>query len=77
MARDNERERDGRAERSGPESAARRAHGTHGRGDSREELETPAAPQPDVTKGSDRGGSAGWGSEAAGGSDQDKRPPGR
>ena len=63
------------AELTSPESAAQRAHGTHGRGDSREELDTPAVPLPDMAKGSDRGGSSGWGSEASGGNDQDKRPP--
>jgi hypothetical protein len=33
-------------------------------------------PEPDRTKGSDRGGSAGWGNEGAGGSVIDKRSPG-
>lgn len=75
MAIDKGEERDGETELTRPESAAQRAHGTHGRGDSREELDTPTAPLPDMAKGSDRGGSSGWGSEASGGSDQDKRPP--
>ena len=35
----------------------------------------PAAPEPDATRGSDRGGSAGWGSEGSGGSVIDKRSP--
>jgi len=34
-----------------------------------------ATPEPDVTKGSDRGGSAGWGNEGSGGSVIDKRSP--
>ena len=34
-----------------------------------------AAPEPDATRGSDRGGSAGWGSEGSGGSVIDKRSP--
>ncbi len=35
----------------------------------------PPAPEPDVAGGSDRGGSAGWGSEGSGGSVIDKRSP--
>ena len=34
-----------------------------------------ATPEPDATRGSDRGGSAGWGSESSGGSVIDKRSP--
>jgi hypothetical protein len=34
-----------------------------------------AAPEPDATRGSDRGGSGGWGSEGSGGSVIDKRSP--
>jgi hypothetical protein len=41
------------------------------RGDAAEQ----ATPEPDRTKGSDRGGSAGWGSEGSGGSVIDKRAP--
>lgn len=36
-----------------------------------------AIPEPDATRGSDRGGSAGWGSEGSGGSVIDKRSPGK
>ena len=35
----------------------------------------PAVPEPDAARGSDRGGSAGWGSEGSGGSVIDKRRP--
>jgi len=60
------------------DSAAQRAHGAHGRGvRSQEEKVDPATPVPDSAKGSDRGGSAAWGSEASGGSVIDKRPPER
>jgi len=61
-----------------------RAHGTHGKGDSREQRVDPATPEP----GKDRKGAltsleaatselsdAGWGSAAAGDSSVDKRPP--
>ena len=34
-----------------------------------------ATPEPDRTKGSDRGGSAGWGGEGSGGFVIDKRSP--
>lgn len=34
-----------------------------------------ATPEPDATRGSDRGGSGGWGSEGSGGSVIDKRSP--
>ena len=55
------------------DSAGQRAHGTHGRGTrGQEEKVDPAVPEPDLSKGSDRGGSAGWGSEGAGGSTIDK-----
>jgi hypothetical protein len=56
------------------DSAGQKAHGTHGRGagDREEKLDDqPAAPG--GAKGSDRGGSAAWGSEASGGSEFDKR----
>jgi hypothetical protein len=41
------------------------------RGDQAEQ----AVPESDAARGSDRGGSAGWGSEGAGGSVIDKRSP--
>ena len=60
------------------DSAAKRAHGAHGRGvRSQEERVDETAPKPDFAKGSDRGGSAAWGSESSGGSVIDKRPPER
>ena len=60
------------------DSADKRAHGAHGRGvRSQEEKVDPATPVPDSAKGTDRGGSAAWGSEASGGSVIDKRPPER
>ena len=65
-------------EQTAGDSAARRAHGTHGRGvRSQEEKVDPTTPEPDSAKGTDRGGSAAWGSEASGGSVIDKRPPQR
>ena len=36
---------------------------------------SPATPEPDRTKGSDRGGTAGWGGAPSGGSVIDKRSP--
>ena len=57
------------------DSAARHGHGAHGRGRGDEELVEPTNPQPDGANGSDRGGSAAWGSERSGGSTIDKRPP--
>jgi hypothetical protein len=60
------------------DSAGQRAHGVHGRGvRGQEEKVDPATPSPDSAKGTDRGGSAAWGSEASGGSVIDKRPPER
>ncbi len=56
------------------DSAGRKAHGTHGKGDSREERVDDDAPQPDLTKGY-VAGSDGWGDAASGGSSVDKRPP--
>jgi hypothetical protein len=56
------------------DSADARAHGTHGRGRGQEKRDDHPAPQPDRSKDSDRGGSAGWGNEASGGSVIDKRP---
>ncbi len=41
----------------------------------RGEAPEQATPEPDRTKGSDRGGSAAWGSEGSGGSVIDKRSP--
>ena len=55
------------------DSAAKRGHGAHGKGDDREERVDPSTPKPDFTKGTDRGGSSAWGGEAAGGSTFDKR----
>ena len=57
------------------DSASKRGHGAHGRGRGEEERIDPAQPQPDAASGSDRGGSAGWGSESSGGSTIDKRSP--
>ena len=54
-------------------SADPRAHGTHGRGGSEERRDDRPAPEPDVSDGSNRGGSAAWGSESSGGSTIDKR----
>lgn len=56
------------------DSATKKAHGTHGKGDAREELESPAHPEPDESEGQGRG-TAAWGSEGAGGSVIDRRPP--
>jgi hypothetical protein len=41
----------------------------------RGEAADEATPEPGSTRGSDRGGSAGWGSEGSGGSVIDKRSP--
>lgn len=58
-----------------PESAADRAHGTHGKGDTREKRLDDAPVQPGHARGGDATrGSDGWGSEGAGGSVIDKRP---
>jgi hypothetical protein len=59
----------------GVDSAAQRGHGAHGKHGEREERADPATPTPDFAKGTDRGGSAGWGSERSGGSVIDKRGP--
>jgi hypothetical protein len=54
------------------ESAADRAHGTHGRG----RTEESRVDEPVVDPGVERGlGERGWGSEASGGSSIDKRSP--
>lgn len=50
-----------------------RAHGTHGRGRDQEKLNEDTPTLPDGAEGSDRGGSASWGSEGSGGSTIDKR----
>jgi hypothetical protein len=55
------------------DSADARAHGTHGRGRGEEKRDDRPPAQPDRAADSDRGGSAGWGSEASGGSVVDKR----
>jgi hypothetical protein len=59
----------------GVDSAGQRGHGAHGKHGEREERVDPATPTPDFSKGTDRGGSAGWGSERSGGSVIDKRGP--
>jgi hypothetical protein len=56
------------------DSADAKAHGTHGRGRGTERTDTHPSSEPDSTAGSDRGGSAAWGSEASGGSVIDQRP---
>jgi hypothetical protein len=56
------------------DSADRKAHGAHGRGGSKEERVDETPSEPGFSRGSDRGGSAGWGSEASGDSVIDKRP---
>ena len=56
------------------ESADRRAHGAHGRGGGEEKVNEDTPSVPDEARGSDRGGSASWGSEGSGGSVTDKRP---
>jgi hypothetical protein len=59
----------------GTDSAAHRGHGAHGKHGEREEHVDPTTPKPDFSKGTDRGGSAAWGSERSGGSVIDKRGP--
>lgn len=60
----------------GIDSAGARGHGAHGKGvGMHEERADPATPEPDLTKGSDRGGSAGFDGTRAGGSVIDKRSP--
>jgi hypothetical protein len=74
-------ENDAKAQRAEPgvDSASHRGHGAHGShglgGGGREEHEDPAPPTPDISKGSDRGGSSGWGGAPSGGSVVDKRSP--
>jgi hypothetical protein len=68
---------DAKRDEPGVDSAARRGHGAHGKGVGfKEERFDESDPKPDFTKGTDRGGSAGWGSEASGGSVHDKRSEG-
>ena len=55
-------------------SAAAKGHGAHGRGHGDEKADDRPATEPDQATGSGRGGSAGWGSAASGGSVIDKRP---
>jgi len=64
---------------SGPtgDNPDRRAHGTHGRGRDQEKVQEDVPSDPDGARGSDRGGSASWGSEGSGGSVKDKRSPDR
>ena len=67
-------ENDANRDEPGTDSASRRGHGAHGKGvGGKEERVDPAAPTPDFSKGSDRGGSSGWGGAASGGSVIDKR----
>ena len=56
------------------DSADSKGHGAHGRGRGEEKTDDRPPTEPDEAKGSDRGGSAGWGSAASGGSVIDKRP---
>jgi hypothetical protein len=67
--------RDGQHAEPGTDSAGQRGHGAHGKHGEREERVDPATPTPDFSKGTDRGGSAAWGSERSGGSVIDKRGP--
>lgn len=62
------------------ESAADRAHGTHGKGDTREALhDAPNAAAPDgshdstIVGGGAKGGSDGWGDAASGGTGVERR----
>ena len=58
------------------DSAPRRGHGAHGKGvGGREEHDDDPTPTPPFTKGTDRGGDAGWDGSRAGGSVVDKRSP--
>ena len=60
------------------DSAAKHAHGTHGRGaGGEEERFDPTAPVPGNAKDTEIRGSAGWGSEPSGGSVIDKTSPDR
>lgn len=55
------------------DSADAKGHGAHGRGRGTDRTTTDSRSEPDHSTGSDRGGSAGWGNEASGGSVIDKR----
>ena len=57
------------------DSADRHGHGAHGRGGSSEHVQNAVIIEPGRSADSDRGGSAGWGGEASGGSVIDKRSP--
>jgi hypothetical protein len=52
-----------------------RAHGTHGKGDTREQKVDPVVSEPGVDASEPHFSDAGWGSAASGGSVIDKRPP--
>lgn len=56
------------------DSAPKRAHGTHGKGNGTEERIDPTVTEPGHAEDNARG-SAAWGSEGSGGSVIDKRPP--
>ena len=67
-----------KAERAEPgvDSASQRGHGAHGKGvGGREEHDDHPNPTPPFSKGTDRGGDAGWDGSRAGGSVADKRSP--
>lgn len=79
---------DERTGRDRPESAPERAHGTHGKGDSREEYRNDERVHPGNESRADTPseeaalrdsagelGDAGWGSAASGGSVMDRRSP--
>jgi hypothetical protein len=55
------------------DSADRHGHGAHGKGRGDEKVLDDAPVEPGHSDDSDRGGSAGWGSEGSGGSVIDKR----
>jgi hypothetical protein len=57
------------------QEANTRGEGVQAHAASSREPHREVTPEPDFTKGTDRGGSAGWGSEASGGSVIDKRGP--
>ncbi|HUQ81365.1 MAG TPA: hypothetical protein VM076_09520 [Gemmatimonadaceae bacterium] len=60
------------------DSADQKAHGTHGKGMGNEQREDEADVQPDMSRGTEAEGgrgSAGFGSQASGGSVIDRRPP--
>ena len=63
--------------RTDQDSADQKAHGTHGRGGSREQREDDANVQPEKVRGTETDGgrgSAGWGNDSSGGSVIDRRP---